>query len=45
MGIVREVEIEHDPDMKDVDRVYKGTNGLLLVLHESNVTLQEYFKP
>ena len=44
-GIVREVEIEHDPVVKDVDRVDKGINDLSLVLHVSHVTLAEFFKP
>ena len=44
-GIVREVEIEHDPVVKDVDRVDKGINDLPLVLHVSHVTLAEFFKP
>ena len=32
-GIVREVEIEHDPVVKNVDRVDKGINDLPLVFH------------
>ena len=44
-GIIREVEIEHDPVVKDVDRVDKGINDLSLVLHVSHVTLAEFFKP
>ena len=44
-GIVREVEIEHDPVVKDVDRVDKGINDLPLVFHVSHVTLAEFFKP
>ena len=44
-GIVREVEIEYDPVIKDVDRVDKGINDLPLVLHVSHVTLAEFFKP
>ena len=44
-GIVREVEIEHDPVVKDVDRVDKGINDLPLVLHVSHVTLAEFLKP
>ena len=44
-GIVREVEIEHDPVVKNVDRVDKGINDLPLVFHVSHVTLAEFFKP
>ena len=44
-GIIREVEIEHDPVVKDVDRVDKGINDLPLVFHVSHVTLAEFFKP
>ena len=44
-GIVREVEIEHDPVVKDVDRVDKGINDLPLVFHVPHVTLAEFFKP
>ena len=44
-GIIREVEIEHDPVVKDVDRVDKGINDLSLVFHVSHVTLAEFFKP
>ncbi len=32
-GIIREVEIEYDPVIKDVDRVDKGINDLPLVFH------------
>ncbi len=32
-GIVREVEIEHDPVIKDIDRVDKGINDLPQVFH------------
>ena len=45
LGIVCEVEIEHDPVVKDVDRVDKGINDLSLVLRVSHVTLAEFFKP
>ena len=44
-GIVREVEIEHDPVIKDVDRVDKGINDLPLVFRAAHVTLAEFFKP
>ena len=44
-GIVREVEIEHDPVVKNVDRVDKGINDLPLVFHVPHVTLAEFFKP
>ena len=44
-GIVREVEIEHDPVVKDVDRVDKGINDLPLVFRAAHVTLAEFFKP
>ena len=44
-GIVREVEIEHDPVVKNVDRVDKGINDLPLVLRAAHVTLAEFFKP
>ena len=44
-GIVREVEIEHDPVVKNVDRVDKGINDLSLVFHVSHVTLAKFFKP
>ena len=44
-GIIREVEIEHDPVVKDVDRVDKGINDLPLVFHVSHVTPAEFFKP
>ena len=44
-GIIREVEIEYDPVIKDVDRVDKGINDLPLVFHVSHVTLAEFFKP
>ena len=44
-GVIREVEIEHDPVVKDVDRVDKGINDLPLVFHVSHVTLAEFFKP
>ena len=33
LSIVREVEIEHDPVIKDIDRVDKGINDLPLVFH------------
>ena len=42
--IVREVEIEHDPVVKNVDRVDKGINDLPLVFHVPHVTLAEFFK-
>ena len=45
LGIVCEVEIEHDPVVKDVDRVDKGINDLPLVLRTAHVTLAEFFKP
>ena len=44
-GIIREVEIEYDPVIKDVDRVDKGINDLPLVLRTAHVTLAEFFKP
>ena len=44
-GIVREVEIEHDPVVKDVDRVDKGIYDLPLVFRAAHVTLAEFFKP
>ena len=44
-GIVREVEIEHDPVIKDVDRVDKGINDLPLVFRAAHVTLAEFLKP
>ena len=44
-GIVREVEIEHDPVVKNVDRVDKGINDLPLVFRAAHVTLAEFFKP
>ena len=44
-GIIREVEIEHDPVVKDVDRVDKGINDLPLVFCTAHVTLAEFFKP
>ena len=44
-GIVREVEIEHDPVIKDIDRVDKGINDLPLVFRAAHVTLAEFFKP
>ena len=44
-GIIREVEIEYDPVIKDVDRVDKGINDLPLVLRAAHVTLAEFFKP
>ena len=44
-GIVREVEIEYDPVIKDVDRVDKGINDLPLVFRAAHVTLAEFFKP
>ena len=44
-GIIREVEIEHDPVVKDVDRVDKGINDLPLVFRAAHVTLAEFFKP
>ena len=45
LGIVREVEVEHDPIIKDVDRVDKGINDLPLVFRTAHVTLAEFFKP
>ena len=45
LGIVREVEIEYDPVIKDVDRVDKGINDLPLVFRAAHVTLAEFFKP
>ena len=36
-GIIREVEIEYDPVIKDVDRVDKGINDLPLVLRTAHV--------
>ena len=44
-GIVREVEVEYDPVIKDVDRVDKGINDLPLVFRAAHVTLAEFFKP
>ena len=44
-GIIREVEIEYDPVIKDVDRVDKGINDLPLVFRAAHVTLAEFFKP
>ena len=44
-GIVREVEIEYDPVIKNVDRVDKGINDLPLVFRAAHVTLAEFFKP
>ena len=44
-GIIREVEIEHDPVVKNVDRVDKGINDLPLVFRAAHVTLAEFFKP
>jgi hypothetical protein len=44
-GIIREVEIEHDPVIKDVDRVDKGINDLSLVFRTAYVTLAEFLKP
>lgn len=44
-GIVREVEIEHDPVVKNVDRVDKGIYDLPLVFRAAHVTLAEFFKP
>ena len=44
-GIIREVEIEHYPVVKDVDRVDKGINDLPLVFCTAHVTLAEFFKP
>ena len=44
-GIIREVEIEHDPVIKNVDRVDKGINDLPLVFRAAHVTLAEFFKP
>ena len=45
LGIVREVEVEYDPVIKDVDRVDKGINDLPLVFRAAHVTLAEFFKP
>ena len=45
LGIVREVEVEHDPIIKDVDRVDKGINDLPLVFRAAHVTLAEFLKP
>ena len=44
-GIIREVEIEHDPVIKDVNRVDKGINDLPLVFRAAHVTLAEFLKP
>ena len=44
-GIIREVEIEYDPVIKDVDRVDKGINDLPLVFRAAHVTLAEFLKP
>ena len=44
-GIIREVEIEHYPVVKDVDRVDKGIYDLPLVFRAAHVTLAEFFKP
>jgi len=44
-GIVRKVEIEYDPVIKNVDRVDKGINDLPLVFRAAHVTLAEFFKP
>ena len=44
-GIIREVEVEYDPVIKDVDRVDKGINDLPLVFRAAHVTLAEFFKP
>ena len=43
-GIIREVEIEYDPVIKDVDRVDKGINDLPLVFRAAHVTLAEFFQ-
>jgi hypothetical protein len=44
-SIIREVEIEYDPVIKDVDRVDKGINDLPLVFRAAHVTLAEFLKP
>ena len=45
LGIVREVEVEHDPIIKDVDRVDKGINDLPLVFRTAHVTITSCPQP